>query len=596
VPASIGFGQISPGDLAQAHADLEGISNCTLCHDLGKKVSNAKCLDCHKEIKSLVDRDHGYHASRDVKNKDCFECHSDHHGRKFDMVRFDEDNFDHDLTEYTLEGQHDVIDCRKCHVPDNIKDPAIRKLSDTFLGLDHKCLTCHDDYHQETLSNDCSKCHDIEAFRPAPKFDHDDTDYKLTGEHVEVDCKECHEITTKNGSEFQMFADIGFNDCVECHDDPHNNQLDGKCAQCHTETSFSTFTGKRKFNHNRHTDFDLNGAHKSEDCFNCHNNTSDPLRVFQDRNGVSENQCASCHEDVHYNKFGNDCAKCHLEDSFLSLKSMDFFDHNLTDYHLEGKHIGVDCKQCHETRFTDPIDFSSCNNCHVDYHEGEFTENGTSPDCIKCHSLEKGFDYSLFTLEQHQESAFPLDGGHLATPCFACHVSEDRWTFREIGTECIDCHQDIHEGFIGEQYYPDNDCKSCHITDSWAEVGFDHTRTQWPLEGKHAEVDCRQCHFETASDETLINQVFSTLENDCIQCHDNVHEDQFAINGVTDCKRCHDASDWMPNNFDHNTTAFPLEGRHAEIECIDCHKPIVQGGKTIIEYKIEKFECIDCHQ
>ncbi len=65
---------------------------------------------------------------------------------------------------------------------------------------------------------------------------------------------------------------------------------------------------------------------------------------------------------------------------------------------------------------------------------------------------------------------------------------------------------------------------------------------------------------------------------------------------MTDCKRCHDASDWMPNNFDHNTTTFPLEGRHAEIECIDCHKPIVQNGKSVIEYKIEKFECLDCHQ
>ena len=46
--------QISPGDLTKAHADLEGISNCTKCHEIGEKVLSSKCLDCHKEIKALV--------------------------------------------------------------------------------------------------------------------------------------------------------------------------------------------------------------------------------------------------------------------------------------------------------------------------------------------------------------------------------------------------------------------------------------------------------------------------------------------------------------------------------------------------------------
>ena len=37
---------MSPGDLTQYHADLEGLLNCTKCHDLGEGVSEAKCLDC----------------------------------------------------------------------------------------------------------------------------------------------------------------------------------------------------------------------------------------------------------------------------------------------------------------------------------------------------------------------------------------------------------------------------------------------------------------------------------------------------------------------------------------------------------------------
>ena len=55
-------GQISPGKLTTAHAELEGIMNCTQCHDLGNKVTNTKCLACHEEIQELTDQNRGYHA------------------------------------------------------------------------------------------------------------------------------------------------------------------------------------------------------------------------------------------------------------------------------------------------------------------------------------------------------------------------------------------------------------------------------------------------------------------------------------------------------------------------------------------------------
>ncbi len=48
--------QISPGKLSKAHAHLEGVANCTQCHTLGKKVSNEKCMACHSENKSSVDK------------------------------------------------------------------------------------------------------------------------------------------------------------------------------------------------------------------------------------------------------------------------------------------------------------------------------------------------------------------------------------------------------------------------------------------------------------------------------------------------------------------------------------------------------------
>ena len=199
--------QLSPGDLSNAHKDLEGMSKCTQCHDLGSKVSNAKCLDCHKEIKSGVDGNNVYNASKVVKGKDLAKCHSDHHGRKFDMVRFDENSFDHNLTGYELTGRHKSgwsskgkkIDCRSCHTSDFVVEPELKKRSGTFLGLREACNNCHKDVHQKTLGNDCAKCHSSEEFKPAKKFDNDKSDFPLTGKHLDVAGIESHKTETRNG-------------------------------------------------------------------------------------------------------------------------------------------------------------------------------------------------------------------------------------------------------------------------------------------------------------------------------------------------------------------------------------------------------------
>ncbi|MCF6214288.1 MAG: hypothetical protein L3J45_09735 [Flavobacteriaceae bacterium] len=277
------YGQISPGDLTTAHAKYEGMSNCTLCHDLGNKVSNNLCLDCHKDIQALIKKERGYHSSSDVKNKDCFQCHNEHHGRKFEMIRFDKDKFKHDLTGYKLEGKHDEIDCKKCHTSDFIADKDIKKRPDTFIGLDTKCLSCHADYHQKTLSsNDCKSCHNTEKFSPAINFNHDEADFKLKGKHLDVDCVKCHKETKRNGKDFQNFNNLNFKDCNACHTTPHEENVTGSCKQCHTETSFKNMRGKNRFNHNL-TNFTLKGAHKKVDCFSCHAKNADPKLVFQDR-------------------------------------------------------------------------------------------------------------------------------------------------------------------------------------------------------------------------------------------------------------------------------------------------------------------------
>ncbi|MFY0598869.1 MAG: cytochrome c family protein [Cyclobacteriaceae bacterium] len=515
-----GEAQISPGPLSDAHAEFEGISNCTLCHDLGKQVSSAKCLECHEDIQSLIDEERGFHSSSEVVSKECFECHGEHHGKKFDSKRFDQDSFDHDLTTYILEGQHDVIDCRECHSPEYIEDIEIAKRDDTFLGLSHECIACHEDYHQGTLTNneDCASCHNIESFRPAPFFDHDETNYPLEGQHVEVDCKECHPITTRNSTEFQEFTGLPFNDCVACHEDPHESQLPGDCKQCHSVEGFEVFLGQTepRFDHNQ-TKFEIRGSHTEVACFECHTPDLEARIILQDQNGIGQNDCVSCHEDVHEGKFGQDCAQCHNETSWLSIESLDNFDHDLTDYPLEGKHVEVDCKECHTGNYTEALAHDRCMDCHDDFHEGVFVADNPSSDCIECHALTAGFEETTFTIERHEETVFPLEGGHLATPCFACHVDEsEEWVFRDLGSDCAHCHEDIHMGQFEES--GSTDCTSCHNSETWFPTLFDHDETEFALEGRHAEIECAACHQPEVRDGSdFVDYQIEKFE--CVDCH-----------------------------------------------------------------------------
>ena len=66
--------------------------------------------------------------------------------------------------------------------------------------------------------------------------------------------------------------------------------------------------------------------------------------------------------------------------------------------------------------------------------------------------------------------------------------------------------------------------------------------------------------------------------------------------GITDCIRCHGFENWGIADFNHDNTAFKLEGKHAEIACIECHKETKVEGKIFTQYKFDSFECIDCHK
>lgn len=124
-------------------------------------------------------------------------------------------------------------------------------------------------------------------------------------------------------------------------------------------------------------------------------------------------------------------------------------------------------------------------------------------------------------------------------------------------------------------------CNACHSTAGWGELrpdpSFTHNATEFPLEGQHRFVECRQCHD---------NLTFSQTQSSCYDCHTDIHEGQFA----NECERCHSPSEWDDEGEFrrmHQQTRFPLVGVHSTLDCQSCH----EGG----EYATLSPTCEACH-
>ena len=217
---------------------------------------------------------------------------------------------------------------------------------------------------------------------------------------------------------------------------------------------------------------------------------------------------------------------------------------------------------------------------------------------------------------------------------------------------CESCHKDPHNGQFGKT------CETCHNTKTWTQVqmapgataqtaaptvkgpvgkvvvpsaikaapaptktvtGFDHSKTKFPLLGKHLSVPCKSCHGSKIGKLPKINFT------DCAGCHKDPHHGQF---GKQKCSTCHvndgfnimkqsmtsqtpapaltqptlepsspsaqvqsqstpQAEVSMPSSFDHNRTGFPLVGKHQAVACALCHNTGTFKGLN--------HACSSCH-
>ncbi len=482
--------QISPGDLTEFHKHLEGISNCVKCHELGEEVKNEKCLDCHTVINALLNNNKGYHSFNEVKSQKCYSCHSEHHGRDFQIIRFDKHKFDHTQTKFELTGKHSKINCEDCHKPEFILDENLKERKATYLGLSNNCNHCHEDPHIGTLGVKCNACHNTEKFIPAVFFDHNSAKFKLTGVHIKIECQLCHKIEIKNGKKFQVFTGIKFSRCSDCHHDIHQGKFGSDCESCHSAVSFKIIKNLERFDHSK-TNYPLRGNHRFVECVDCHKTSMSSKPQHE--------KCIDCHDDFHKGEFTlqnkiKDCLECHIEEGFSpSTYTLEL--HQTTKFPLTGAHLALPCGECHkkENHYQFLFHDLTCIQCHENFHGGAISfEYFGENNCEYCHSTTQWSEVKF----DHNKTDFKLLGKHNTTSCVSCHFIEKggitKQVFKELDSSCEKCHKDVHfNQFIVNGT---TDCSRCHGFTDWEPVNFDHSKSRFPLVGAHAKISCEKCH------------------------------------------------------------------------------------------------------
>ncbi len=354
---------------------------------------------------------------------------------------------------------------------------------------------------------------------------------------------------------------------------------------CHGTRAFALAS----FQHPRFPEF-FAGKHAGLECAKCHKGaaTLEPgqspvsSRTYR---GLST-ECATCHKDAHLGQLGAQCAACH------SVTAQTFkqvtFDHSRAEFPLTGKHATIECITCHKTETGEfpagpgtAIRFKgtsgACITCHKDVHLGQLGDH-----CSECHRTD------TFKLTSHGHRGDPdfFTGGHAAVECRSCHRTVEAdfpaghgeaIQFTNLDRQCATCHEDVHRATLGD------DCASCHTVHAPfrdPSRAF-HKSTMLPLEGRHLQVPCADCHWD--------GQIKGTPTR-CYDCHwIRRQDDRYRTRLGNECEQCHRPISWTAVNWDHGVaTGHALRGAHATLDCEACHVDgRFEGGLPT--------DCASCH-
>ena len=91
-----------PGKLIDGHKKYE--NDCNNCHEkFSKKKQSRLCRECHKRIDKEIKGHKGHHGRiHGISTNECKTCHTDHKGREMDIIKLDQQTFDHTKTDFPL--------------------------------------------------------------------------------------------------------------------------------------------------------------------------------------------------------------------------------------------------------------------------------------------------------------------------------------------------------------------------------------------------------------------------------------------------------------------------------------------------------------
>ncbi len=541
-------------------------ADCIQCHsgysNLNFATLGINCIDCHQSDYQATQNPNHTQAGFSTN---CLDCHS------MLQDKWSAEIFAHNF--FPLIGGHKIQNCFSCH-----------QTGGDFKGLSTDCYSCHQNSYAAAINpphasnnfpTNCKQCHTIQGWKPA-SFDHNSTQFPLTGAHINTNCANCHQ----NGYVSTSTS------CVSCHQTNFNSttnpnhlalSIPTDCQSCHTTNPGwkpSTFSIHNNF-------YQLIGAHAqiANNCSSCHNGNYNN----------TPNTCYGCHA-TDYNTvtnpphasagFNTDCQSCHSQNAWKPAT----WDHDGQFFPIySGKHKGKwnTCSECHtvQTNFS----VFSCIDCHEhrktemdSEHQGISGYIYASNECYSCHP--RGTKDGAFN---HAISAFPLTGAHQTVDCSQCHQNG----YANTTTICYDCHQSQFNNSTNPNHQAlviSTECTSCHTTNSgWKPALFPQHDNYFALTGAHAAIstNCAQCH----------NGNYTTISNTCISCHQtdyNSAQNHLAQGYPTDCEMCHNSVAWNQTTFNHNNTNFQLTGAHISVECSHCHSNGFTNTST---------ECSSCH-
>ena len=227
-------------------------TDCLDCHSEGFAGTSTACGSCHTNDYTQAVNPNHINAGISVE---CEICHTED--------GWSPSQFNHaETSSFELTGGHSGKQCSECH-------------QGTTENASPECISCHqanynsaENHVAQNYPTECLQCHTTNSWEGAD-FDHNATNFPLTGAHVATECSACHTNGYAGTSTL----------CNTCHTDNYNQAqnpnhstagISTECETCHTTTAWIP----SQFDHVSTTGFALTGGHSGKQCSECHQGTT----------------------------------------------------------------------------------------------------------------------------------------------------------------------------------------------------------------------------------------------------------------------------------------------------------------------------------